>query len=241
MTTWPDENGEADDFEFYDPTAVTSETGEQTASDTAPAPARSSGEESEEGGVSDPTGSVQLWFDDDRRVTQVRVSNRWRERLGKQTLDEVLLALLKSSQAKAGGPVWQDSRGAEPAATALSAEALERLVEQTSLLDAEARDLGARDDVVPTRYAGQGAQGASENTMVAVEIDLHARTTKVTVNPKWVANAKTVDIRDAILQAHQAAYAGWTPPEVVPGDWDKLNAKRSEITHEIMAMFRHGI
>lgn len=240
MTTWADESGDADEFEFYDPTAVTDHGTVQGAA-AAPSAAAAEVDEDADGAVTDPSGAIAFWFDDDRRVVQVRVSNRWRERLGKQTLDEVVLGVLRSGQALAGGAIWSPDRPEEPAATPLSAEALERLVEQTSQIDAEARELSSRDEVTPTRFTGEGARGMSDNQMVTVEIDLHGRTTAVTVSPKWSANAKTVDIRDAILQAHQAAYAQWTPPTVVPGDWDLLNAKRTEITNEIMAMFRHGI
>lgn len=274
MTTWPDETGD-DEFEFYDPAdaEVVSEPVDPPApaaeddptvpvpedDPTVPAPedelddaerTRSTADVPEgiaEGAISDPTGSVHLWLDDQQRVTGVRFSNRWRARLRKADRDlglaEVVTNLLHDCQIRVGQAPGTEAAavGATTTTERLNEVTLDRLMEQSVALDQRASELRARDDVRPTRLIADPVEGTSQNRLVRVTLDVRAATAAVAIDEEWLARATTAQLGQAVLEAHRDAYERWSPPQVEPGEWDLLNAERHAIVQEIAGLMRNGL
>lgn len=252
MTTWPEEGSSSDEFEFYDPTAPSGDDGLDTGvaersdvdrdgnEDRDGAP---TGEGVDAMSVDDLRKVIDVTFDDAKHVVDVRVSNRWRERVKRHrtTLAEVLLRVVNGNQALATAPLWQPPTVENASASPLNSAALDRLLEQSVTLDERSEELQAKGGARPTTFKGEGAEGWSANRKVRVTIDLHARTKKIDIDDEWVKQSRTDQTGEAILQAHQDAYAQWSPPEVEPGEWDLLHGERIAIRDEIMAMFRNGI
>src|SRR5690242_14306535 len=129
MTTWPDEGGDSE-LDLMDPTAAPGAEPDAPSDDPAHAPpaapdgrppprpespADADGAD-EAGALSDPTRAVHVWFDDDKRLRQVRISNRWRARLKQKPLAETVLETIRGGQAIARLPRHEHVSIDQPAA-----------------------------------------------------------------------------------------------------------------------------
>lgn len=247
MTPWPDDNGD-EAYEFYDP----SDSG-AFADPTGP-PVDSSASADEhidsdvpdgmaDGAVSDPTGAVHVWFDDQHRVTRVRVSNRWRERLRKEKkeLAEVLVELLRMQQTRPAAPLPEPEVSSTTTTERLNDVTLDRLMERSKELDRLGDALRARTDVRRTRLVGERVTGSSSNRMVQVMIDPRAHTGEIHLDRAWLDHATAATLGEAITQAHLDAYGRWTPPQTEFGEWDLLNVERRAVTAELAALMNNGL
>ncbi len=245
MTPWPDDNGE-DIYEFYDPAdpvAAGDPTGPPAEARTDDTTAADLADGAADGAVSDPSGAVHLWFDDDHRLADVRISNRWRERLRKEgkELSEVAVSLLRLHQARPAVPLPEPEVSSTTTTERLNDVTLDRLMERSKELDRLGDALRARDDVRRTRLVGERVTGTSSNRMVQVTIDPRGHTGEITLDESWLETATAASLGEAILQAHQDAYSRWTPPQVEYGEWDLLNVERRAVTAELAALMSNGL
>ncbi|MFX4272857.1 YbaB/EbfC family nucleoid-associated protein [Propionibacteriaceae bacterium Y1685] len=230
MTQWPE--NEDDEFEFYDPTAP-------AVSGDSPDVEYEGDPDIPPGGHADETGSVHVWFDDDKHLSEVRISNRWRERLKGQSLQEAVQKVLTAMVMVGSRPEWVPKVTLHPPSP-LSDAALDRLMERTITADEKARELASRDDVQSTRLIGEEAVGHSQNRQVTVTFSVEGRPKAVTLDEEWVSQARAAGIGESILEAYNDARASWVPPTVEAGEWDLLAAERRDIRDEILALFKHG-
>lgn len=231
-------------FDFMDPNDPTA-AHETTA---APRPDGKSsgpdeGEDADAGAaLSDDRGAVHVWLDDERRVVKVRVSNRWRERLKDTPLGDTVAQTIVSGQSR--GEAYPDlpEPTEEVSGHAMSEAALDALLERTLELDDKRHKLEALppDQITPTRWEGRGCEGTSANRMVTVALGIQGITHAVRLDEEWLAGAKAADLGQAILEAHQNAYAQFTPPTLVPGDFAKLAAEGELLRREAEAMLARG-
>lgn len=241
MTPWPDDTSD-DQYEFYDPQDPAA-VGDPTGPPSDPRTDADLQDEATEGGVADPSGAIQVWLDDDGRLTDLRVSNRWRERLRKEDkeLADVLVALLRLHQSRPAEPLPEPPVSATTTTERLNDVTLDRLMERSKELDRQGDALRARDDVRRTRLVGERITGTSSNRMAEVTIDPRAHTGEVVLDRSWLDSAKAAALGEAILEAHQDAYARWSPPQIEYGEWDLLNVERRAVTAELAALMNNGL
>lgn len=242
MTEWS--LSDEDQLDFLDPNDP---TGSPTdAAPTAGGVPTSSADEVDpadlSGAVSDSTGSVHVWVDDDRRLLHVRVSNRWRERLRETPLDHALMTVLRRAQSRVL-PAPDVPQAAEDVVAMTRTEAsLDYLLERSLDIRNRRAKLAAKpaDQVRRRRVVGQRVVGQSSSRQVAVTLNVYGNTSAVSCEPDWLKSVKTADLGAAILEAHEQAYAQWSPPTVLPGEYDELAQEGEIIALEAAAMLRRG-
>lgn len=204
-------------------------------------------------GYPDSSQSVRIWVDGNKRLTNVHVSNRWRERAKGTSLSSMLdeaFLLANAQVADAGlvdveggeapadlddGPTVEAS---EPLTWDAVYEALHRVDElQTRVAAVEAKP---EDQIEPSRWLGTEAVGTSHNRMVQVTLDIHGLTQQVVFNEPWLLQSRVSEVRDAVLQAHEAAYAAFVPPTFQPGEHSRLADDAGRLTQQAMALMRQG-
>jgi len=237
MSMWTDESagdGPTDDF------ATTGDDLDGTGSDDLLVPTGAGEEWTPDQGYPDSSLSVRIWVDDDRRLTKVRISNRWRERARGTSLSSMfdesfLLAnAAHGSSTPPGSPV-----AAERVPTdALSWDSLDAILAETRRLahQAEALDQLPPDQVTPNRWVGATVEAFSTNQMVAVRLSIHGRTEKVAFAEPWLRQARVAEVCDAVLEAHRAAYARFVPPVFEPGDRQRLADAFARLQNQSMAL-----
>ncbi|MDN5726363.1 MAG: hypothetical protein L0G99_10605 [Propionibacteriales bacterium] len=231
MSPMPQDANE--EFDSYDPTAP-------AVSEDSPTLEPEGEPELPSGAISDPTGSVHAWFDEDSHLTDVRISNRWRARLRGEPLAKTVETVITGMAVAGLGPQWAPKTSTPPA-TPLSDAALDRLMERSVVADERAAELTARDDVTETRYVGEEVVGQSSNRQVRITFGITGRPSVVTVEDEWLGHAQAAVIAEAIMEAYRDGREQWVEPIVEPGEWDLLAAERLDIRDEVMALFRHGI
>ena len=193
--------------------------------------------------VSDSAGAIHVWVDDERRVLHVRLSNRWRDRLGKDTaLDQAVLAVIRRAQTRMT-PGLDIPRATEDVVAMSRNEAsLDYLLERSMLLRDRRRKLAVKpaEDVRRRTVVGVRPVGHDGGRHVSVTIDAYANTHAITLDAEWLPSAQTADLGSALVEAHQAAYAQWSPPVVEPGEYEELAREGELIAGEAAAMLRRG-
>lgn len=242
MTNWSLQD--EDSFDFSDPNEAAG----------TPAPATGSAEPKDAAGdtetgevdlseaISDDSGAVHVWFDEEHRVQHVRLSNRWRERLKDSKLEVALRLALHQGQFQLRA---FPSVSADPvdAPSALSADAVERLSERASeVLDKQRKlEAGEPAGVTSSYWKGEQIDGTSQNRMVTVTLDIHGDTAKVGFDQDWLTSVKAADLGQAIVEAHEDAYSRWTRPDAVMGEFGVLAAQHLQIRDEALAMLKRGV
>lgn len=244
MSDWSLEDEEQ--FDFMDPQDPTASP-EPDADGSALAPAHDAAADAaidpELGeGVSDPKGAVHVWFDDDQRVVHVRVSNRWRERLKGDSFAETALRVVARNQPRGGAQQEQGEPAEAIEPRILDTTSVDRLLERTLELDDRLRKLQATspDQLEASRFEGQKASGTSGNRQVTVGLTLFGDTERLSVEDEWLSSAKAESIGAAIVEAHADAYAKYTAPTYVMGDYTKLAQERRLLVKETTAMLQRG-
>ncbi len=203
-----------------------------------------------EQGYPDSSQSVRIWVDDARRLTKVRLSNRWRERAKGTSLasmfDEAFLLasaqIGDESSALMPADLMGDSTIDDEPVEALSWDAVAAALSRVDELRSRMAELDAKpaDQIEPSRYVGAEAVGLSDNRMVEVTLDLHGATRRITFNDPWLNQSRVTEVCDAVMQAHRAAYAAYQPPTFEIGDEMKLALEAHRLSRQTLALMRQG-
>jgi hypothetical protein len=238
MSMWTDESsggdGPPDQFATMD------DDSDLLAPDELLVPTGAGEEWTPDQGYPDSSLSVRIWVDDDKRLTKVRISNRWRDRARGTSLSSMFdeAFLLANATVGASVPLLGDIAGDGDAAAALSWDSLDAILAESSRLAAEAAALDElpADVVVPNRWVGAPVEACSHNQMVAVRLSLHGRTEKVAFSEQWLRQARVAEVCDAVLEAHRAAYALFVPPAFERGDRQRLADAYARLQNQSMAL-----
>ena len=191
-------------------------------------------------GYPDSSLSVRIWVDDDKRLTKVRISNRWRDRARGTSLSSMFdeAFLLANATLGSSVPPGDDVREGGDSEGALSWDSLDAILAETARLDEEAALLDQRppEQVVPNRWVGAPVEAYSANHMVGVRLSSHGRTEKVAFSEQWLRQARVAEVCDAVLEAHRAAYAQFVPPVFEPGDRQRLAERYARLQNQSMAL-----
>jgi hypothetical protein len=193
-------------------------------------------------GFPDTSGSLRIWVDDDRRLTKVVVSNRWRERGKGTTLASMFDEAFLLAQARLGVPPAPSVPPEHSVAPELSWEALAEAQEQSFEIAEEEQRLGAmpEDQLRPNRWVGTSVQGVSANQMVTVTLDIFGLTESVRFDDMWVAQARVAQVCDGVMEAHQDAYSRFRPPVYEDGDRERLARRADALSGALLAMVKQG-
>ncbi len=193
-------------------------------------------------GFSDSSGTVRVWLDAGRRLVQVRISNRWRERARGTSLTRMFdEAFLVANALGAGLALPASDAPATALGSALGWDTLQEIHDRTTnVLEKAARLDHGPEAPEPARWEGRGADGTSRNHMVQVYLSVHGSTESVWLDDGWLADAKVAEICDAVQEAHQDAYASFVPPTYVPGDHERLAVELEALQQETLALLHQG-
>lgn len=167
--------------------------------------------ESDDGGFSDAEHIVRVWITDDR-LSRVRVSTRWREKLESRPLGDCFTqALMLANLRLADIPKW-----VEPTYEHLDFSQLPPLG-PVSLMAFERRfeEVEARWEA--TRRRQQERQPLespatfAKSKGVTVELNASGRPSKVLFDVKWLERAELVSIRTHVIRACDRARARIVP------------------------------
>lgn len=239
MSIWADDSGS----DVFDPNESFGETTGSEPEDTGieqPRPTESTW--SPEDGYVDSSGSVRVWVDENRRLTKIRISNRWRERSRGTTLSSMLDEALLMAQARIGTGTPRVAEREPDRVPPLSWESLAELQQQSFEIAEESARL---DDlppaqVQPSRWEGALVEGTSSNRMVKARLSLFGLTEQVTFDPAWLRDSRVSQVCESVMEAHRDAYANFREPVFQPGDRERLAARSERVQSSLMAMMRHG-
>jgi hypothetical protein len=237
MSMWTDES--AGDG----PTGQLTPTGDDldgAASDDLLVPTGAGEEWTPDQGYPDSSLSVRIWVDDDRRLTKVRISNRWRDRARGTSLSSMFDEAFLLANATLGSSTLPVAPAPEEAAPTdvLSWDSLDAILAETTRLakEAAALDQLPPDQVTPNRWVGVPVEAYSANQMVAVRLSVQGRTEKVAFSEPWLRQARVAEVCDAVLEAHRNAYAQFVPPVFEPGDRQRLADAYARLQNQSMAL-----
>lgn len=245
MSVWSDDSGD----DIFDPSAPFQSAPAPSTDGVEPAPEVADIDPnvpwSPAQGYPDSTGSVRVWLDENRRLTQVRVSNAWRDRARGTTLSSMFDEAFLLAQAQAGQAVDppKDPMADLPATkTTLSWDSLEALNERAERLDEEYEriDRLPEDQIKQSAWVGTPVEGSSENRMVTVRLNLYGLTEQVVFEETWLKGSRVSQVIDGVMEAHQAAYAAFVPPQFELGDRERLAVQAANVRDEAMAVIRRG-
>lgn len=239
MSIWSDESG-SDAFDpnesfgegsEYEPEESGIEQPQPTASTWTPAD-----------GYNDSTGCVRIWVDDNRRLTKILISNRWRERSRGTSLSSMLDEVFLMAQARIAVGA-QFAHEPEPERVPpLSWEALAELQQQSFEIAEESARLDALppDQVQENRWEGTKVEGVSSNRMVRARLNIFGLTEQVTFDSAWLNQSRVSQVCESVMEAHRDAYARYREPVFQPGDREQLAARSDRVQASLMAMMKHG-
>ena len=163
-------------------------------------------------GFADAAGIVRLWFDEDR-LTRVRVSSRWREKVRRSTLEACFAEAIAAANLRvADVPVREDPSFEDadfsglPPVSPRSLSAFNRLFVDLQRRWDEA--LERRDAAPPTAHPS--TTGRSRG--VTVTLDGGGRLSRVSLDANWLEGVESaVAIRGHVVRAWERARAQFTP------------------------------
>ena len=237
MSMWTDES-EGD--EPADQLTTTDDASDAVAPDDLLAPTGAGEEWTPDQGYPDSSLSVRIWVDDDKRLTKVRISNRWRDRARGTSLSSMFdeAFVLANATLGASVPPFDDVPDDTDPSDVLSWDSLDAILAETTRLanEAAALDQLPPEQVTPNRWVGSPVEGYSINQMVAVRLSIHGRTEKVAFSAEWLRQARVAEVCDAVIEAHLAAYAQFVPPSFEPGDRQRLADRYARLRNQSMAL-----
>lgn len=238
MSVWDEDD---EDIDFMDPTAPLG----ADESDDAPAgreddplPSDLPGD-----GTPSPGGVCRVWVDDDGHLQQVRISNRWRERVKDQPLGDFVHAALSAARsmhvtgaAATPPPSIGLERGAKPAQ--VSGAAIDRLVEESLSMIEESDALSARGDEpgMKSTWTGSPVEGFSVNRKVCVVLDMAGGNESVRMDEDWLKTAQVAQICDAVVEAQQHAESLHEPPVLEVGEHGKMAERAGKLRLETLGL-----
>lgn len=193
-------------------------------------------------GYNDSTGCVRIWVDDDRRLTKILISNRWRERSRGTSLSSMLDEVFLMAQARIAVGSARLGGNEPERVPPMSWEALAELQQQSFEISEESDRLDALppDQVEQSRWVGETVEGVSSNRMVTARLSLFGLTEQVTFDQAWLQQSRVSQLCESVMEAHRDAYARFREPVFQPGDRDKLAARSQRVQGSLMAMMKHG-
>lgn len=196
-------------------------------------------------GVSDGRRSVQVWTDpQNHQIIRVRVSNRWRERLGRRSLASAVEAAFTRAQAVAGAPEVDLPTRAEPGRKLPPRKAgplpgLGDLFALSAELDEKERELESRDpsEIRGRRTVGEPtvSQAAQGRIRLVFSPEL-AQVASVEIDQDWATRSRAAELIEALETALAEGYRTWRPCEQEPGERDVLAAQRMQLRDRILAL-----
>jgi DNA-binding protein YbaB len=237
MTMWVDDQDQGD---LSGP--ATGPEDEPTTDDDLLAPVGGAEEWTPEQGFPDSSMTVRIWVDADKRLTKVRISNRWRERAKGTTLSNMFDEAFVLATAALGTlfPTAERSPDTEPNES-LSWESLDDVVAGIAEVSREQAALDADPaSEMPSRWVGAPVEGHSANRMVAVRLSLHGRVEKVAFSDAWLNQSRVSEVCAAVMEAQAAALARFVPPVYEPGDRERLADRFRRLEERSAALLRRG-
>lgn len=197
-------------------------------------------------GFPDTRRAVRIWVDEDtRRLRKVRLSTRWRDRLGTAKLDDAFAEAFFLANARVGDVPNLTVPPIEPGPTDpdLTWEDHARVSEQIQVLLERATALANRpaDEIRWADFDGTPATGSSSRGTVTVTLSLAGLTDSVKFDKTWLSKARMGDVAEAVMQAHERAYANYRPPVFVPGDHEELAAELATAQAALRTIVSKGI
>lgn len=192
-------------------------------------------------GYPDGTGSVRIWVDEDRHLTKVVVSNRWRDRARGTTLSSLFEEAFLLAQARLGIPRAVPSES-PPRIPPLSWESLAEMRLRSLEIDEERARLDNLSDsqMRVSRWVGQATQGVSDNQMVTITLNIFGLTQSVQFDEAWVAQSRVSQICEGVMQAYRDASARHTPATYELGDREMLARRSRALRSTLLAMVKQG-
>lgn len=190
--------------------------------------------------------AVRIWVDQEtRRLTRVRLSTRWRERIaGRQLADSFTEAFfLANARVSADLPP-------SPLPDPRPSPDLEFTWENFQQLQERAAELMERSDELAQRpvhevrwadLSGDRATGLSSNGHVRVTLGLSGLTETVEFSTTWLQKARITEIGEAVMSAHHKAYERHVPPVFVPGEHEELAADLAQVQTDMQTMMARGL
>lgn len=190
--------------------------------------------ESGDGGFSDSDRIVRVWLTDDR-LSRVRISSRWREKLGSRPLGDcftqaLMLANLRLSEVpERQEPTYEhlDFSQLPPLGPESLAAFERRFDEVQQRWDDALRHLEEQQPPVPT-------VAVARSKGVTVGLDMAGRPASVAFDEKWLARAELVSIRSHVIRACDRARARFVPSD---DERSELTSIESE-HHLLLTAFR---
>ncbi len=199
-------------------------------------------------GYPDSSQSVRIWVDENKRLSNVHISNRWRDRAKGTSLSSMfdeafLLATAQLADDESGVlPADLDTQPEPTSTEPLTWDSVDEALKRIDQLQAKMAALEAKPEaeVEPSRWVGAEVVGDSNNRMVQVSLDIHGRTKQVHFNEPWLMQSRVSEVRDCVMQAHQAAYKAFQPPTFEYGEHMRLAVEAHRLTEQTMALMRQG-
>lgn len=193
-------------------------------------------------GYTDSRRIIRCWVDEQtRHIERVKLSTRWRERLGGRSLEDAVMEALffASMRFDTHGPLEKPE--IEPAEVG-PFETFEQLMEQYQTTMERYEELAARDaeDVQWADFQGEKAE-ASIRGRVTVRLSLAGVTEHVAFDRNWLTHASPESIADHLLAAHRVAYERYEPPTFVAGEHEQLAAELAGLAQAIEARFAEEV
>lgn len=198
-----------------------------------------------DGGSNDPTGTVTVWTDADLRIVRVRVHGAWRD-TAPALEARVARAAQQATAALAFGPTGPDrfaSPGRVPRrdladllAHPIDSDTVTRLAEETRRLRDASRALTRPVAEQPGRSEPQLVFGRSTNRKVSVSLNAQMRPTGVSIDQDWARGVPGQRLVASVEEAFARAYAAWQPPQVEPGERDRLAAELADLRRDTLAV-----
>lgn len=191
-------------------------------------------------GIPDPTLTVRVWVDADRRLQRCRVSNKWRKRAAKSSLATLFNDAFAMANARiAQPPVVAYPVVATPApldwgiVSALATQALSNTSAEEAAL--------AEGPAVPDRLEPDETEGENPNRTVKVTLGPHGQSVGIWFDEEWLKTVGVDDLVDAVHDAHRDAFAKYRPPVVKPGTMTQLVDANTALALEADAYLRRDV
>lgn len=193
-------------------------------------------------GFADPQGTVRIWLDDQQRISRVRLSPNWRERLhGTRGLEMVFtvvfLAINEHIPAEVPMPALALDDETRQARHPLSWEAMNALHQRDQELLEQLADLPPEGY---GRWVGDQAVGHSREGSTSIALTPQGQLQSVHFSKSFVDEAPVEAIEASVIEAHRDAQAHYEPPVYEPGEADRLTNALQENRLELLAMMRRG-
>lgn len=193
-------------------------------------------EETVDGGYGDPDHIVRLWFDDDH-LTRVRVSSRWRERLGNRTLDQcfgqaIMMTNMRVAEVQPRpAPAFEEVDFSHlPSLSPRSVAAFTELFDGVQGRWAQALEHRDESRVAPPPPPVGRSKG------VSVRLGSDGRLVSVSFEPKWLESAESIAIRAHVMRGWAKARSCFVPPVEDREELDGLETEHQLLMAAFEAM-----